>query len=157
MSLKEDKEMVEGWKEDANIILIFSGLFSASVAAALGPTWPGVNVNPQPDGNENVQILTRASPPGTDTAKFEQNFQLVNSFWLSSLVLSLTCALLAISLQQWARQYLMAIRQRRTPHRQARIREYLAQGVRDSGIAILVDLMRAGQQLSFALFALGLL
>ena len=127
-------------------------MFSATVAAALGPTWPGVNWNPQNGGSAGLSTSS-----GTPIAKFEQNFQLVNALWLSSLVLSLACALLAISLQQWARRYLVAVRRRRTPHNQARIREYLAEGVRDSGIAILVDSMRAGQQFSFVLFVVGLL
>lgn len=118
----------------------------------MGPTWPGVNWNPQNGGSAGLSTSS-----GTPIAKFEQNFQLVNALWLSSLVLSLACALLAISLQQWARRYLVAVRRRRTPHNQARIREYLAEGVRDSGIAILVDSMRAGQQLSFVLFVVGLL
>ena len=51
----------------------------------------------------------------------------------------------------------MAIQQRRTLYNQARIREFLAEGIRDSGIAILVDVMRTGHQFSFVLFTLGLL
>ena len=130
----------------------------------MNPQDPSFNSTMDPMGGNNstlnqspthTQITTNSSP--STSHKFEEHFQFVNALWLSSLVLSLTCALLAISLQQWARRYLVAVRQRRTPHSQARIRGYLAEGVRDSGIVILVDLMRTGQQLSFVLFATGLL
>jgi hypothetical protein len=89
-------------------------------------------------------------PPSTST------FQAVSSLWFLSLVSSLTCALLALSLLQWTRRYLLDVRQRGTLCNQARVREYLAEGIHDSGIAILVDVMRACHQISFALFAIGL-
>ena len=38
----------------------------------------------------------------------------------------------------------------------SRIREYLAEGIRESRCAILVDVMRACHQISFVLFSLGL-
>jgi hypothetical protein len=50
----------------------------------------------------------------------------------------------------------MDVRQRRIPSTQARIREYLAEGIHESRIAVLVDVMRVCHQLSFVLFALGL-
>ncbi|KAF8265065.1 hypothetical protein EI94DRAFT_1736704 [Lactarius quietus] len=146
MSLREDIEMVEGWNQDANSILIFCGLFSATVAAALGPGLPGLNVSPD-DVAQRLMMETSLNASLTDIAfKFRPSFQLVNSLWFSSLILS-----------QWAGRYLVAVRQRRTPYNQARVREYLAEGIRDSGISLLVDLMRAGQQLSFVLFAIGFL
>ena len=51
----------------------------------------------------------------------------------------------------------MDVRQRGTPCTQARIREYLAEGIHESRIAVLVDVMRVCHQLSFVLFALGLI
>lgn len=98
--------------------------------------------------------------PGIDDFSTDASpvpYQLVNSLWFLSLVLSITCALLAVSLQQWARRYLMAVRRRRTLYSQARIRQFLVEGLRDSGISILVDVMRTSHQFSFVLFAIGLL
>ena len=83
-------------------------------------------------------------------------FRAVSSLWFLSLISSLTCALLAISLHLWTRRYLTDIRQPGTLCIQARVHEYLATGLRDSGIAVLVDVMRACHQLSFVLFAIGL-
>ena len=115
---------------------------------------PAFNISPE-DAYQRLANLNSNTTIAAISLRFIPSFTLVNSLWFSSLILSLTCALLAISLQQWARRYLVAVRQRRTPYTQARIREYLAEGIRNSGIALLVDLMRAGQQLSFVLFAAG--
>ena len=151
--------MIEAWNQDAESIVIFvssllcsyvfhlmvcwqNGLFSATVAAALGPSLP--------DQVSNAQI--ESAFPAFNLP----NFPLVNALWFSSLIISLTCALLAVSFQQWTHRYLMDVRQRGTPCNQARIREYLAEGIHESRIAVLVDVMRVCHQLSFFLFALGL-
>ncbi|KAH9012878.1 hypothetical protein EDB85DRAFT_1001620 [Lactarius pseudohatsudake] len=170
MSLREDKEMVESWNQDAKTILLFSGLFSATVAAALGSSLLGptnlalgesvtytshiysilANKYSDPDAVNLVSELRDDDDSGP--------FQALSiTLWYSSLVISLTCALLAILSQQWARRYLKAVRQRDAPYNQARIREFLAKGIHDSGIALLVDAMWASHQLSFMLFILGLL
>jgi hypothetical protein len=101
-------------------------------------------------------ISSNGSQPVSVVPNSQPGFQLVGSLWFLSLVSSLTCALLAISLQQWTRRYLTEVQQRCTLCSQARIRQYLAEGIRDSGIAVLVDAMRACHQLSFTLFAIGL-
>ncbi|KAH9032796.1 hypothetical protein EDB85DRAFT_1954261 [Lactarius pseudohatsudake] len=169
ISLREDKAMVDNWNQDAKSILLFSGLFSASVAAALGPGLPDLFPS-QPDLSVYfLQGIYVAVSTGTQNITFDPidlpslfppsltPYRLVNSLWYSSLVISLTCALLAILLQQWARQYLMAVQQQGTPHNRARIRGFLAEGIRDSRIVLLVDAMWASHQLSFLLFTLGLL
>ena len=86
----------------------------------------------------------------------KSSYQTVNSLWFLTLVTSLTCALLAVLLQQWTLRYLSDVRQRRTLCSQARVREHLAEGMRISGIAIIADIMRGCHQLSFTLFATGL-
>ena len=108
----------------------------------------------------NASGPAQTQPPPSIGFTFDASpvpYRLVNSLWFLSLVLSITCALLAVSLQQWARRYLMAVRRRRTLYSQARIRQFLVEGIRDSGISILVEVMRTGHQLSFVLFAIGLL
>ena len=53
----------------------------------------------------------------------------VNALWFMSLVISLTCALLATLLQQWARRYLKITQSRYQPHKRACIRAFFAEGV----------------------------
>src|SRR5580692_9168229 len=53
----------------------------------------------------------------------------VNSLWFLSLVISLTAALLATSLQQWARRYIRVTRPPRcSPEKRARMRAFFADG-----------------------------
>ncbi|KAI0306828.1 hypothetical protein B0F90DRAFT_1622478, partial [Multifurca ochricompacta] len=44
---EEDKKVVERWKGDADGILVFTGLFSATVAAFLVGTYQNLQPNPQ--------------------------------------------------------------------------------------------------------------
>jgi hypothetical protein len=73
-----------------------------------------------------------------------------------SLVISLTCALFAILLQQWARLYLTTYHTRHTLLKKARIREFLAEGVNDHHLPFVACALRALHHLSFFLFLAGL-
>ena len=58
----------------------------------------------------------------------------VNSLWLLSFVLSLICALLATSMQQWARRYIRVTRPARcSPEKRARMRAFFSNGVDKRG------------------------
>ena len=80
----------------------------------------------------------------------------VNSVWFLSLVLSLTCALMATLLQQWARRYLQMVRQNHPPHVRAHIREYFYQGACRFGIFGLVELLPSLLIVAVLLFFAGL-
>ena len=54
---------------------------------------------------------------------------MVNSLWFLSLVMSLTGALLAVFIQQWAQSYLEATQGRHSPRDRARIRVFHAEGL----------------------------
>ena len=54
----------------------------------------------------------------------------VNSLWFLSLVISLTCALLATSQHQWSRRYIRVTQLARcSPEKRARMRAFFAEGV----------------------------
>ena len=80
----------------------------------------------------------------------------VNSLWFLSLVISLTCALLATLLQQWARRYLKLTRSRYSPHKRARIRAFLAEGVEKLLLPWAVDTLPTLLHISLFLFFAGL-
>jgi hypothetical protein len=80
----------------------------------------------------------------------------VNALWLVSLVISISCALLATLLQQWARRYLNATQPRYSPHKRARIRSYFAEGVDKSLLPWVVEALPAMLHLSLFLFFAGL-
>ncbi|KAF8261486.1 hypothetical protein EI94DRAFT_1606600, partial [Lactarius quietus] len=110
-ALKFDRENVENWKGGADGILVFTGLFSSTVATFIAMSYP----NLQQDTTQSLltqisQQLSNANSNGTvngASLSTQSPFSppasvvFVNSVWFLSLVLSLTCALMATLLQQW--------------------------------------------------------
>ncbi|KAI9434960.1 hypothetical protein H4582DRAFT_1762250, partial [Lactarius indigo] len=76
--------------------------------------------------------------------------------WFLSLVLSLTCALIATLLQQWARRYLQMIQRNHAPHVGAHIREYFSRGAHRFRIFGLVEALPFLILISVLLFFAGL-
>ena len=81
----------------------------------------------------------------------------VNSLWFLSLSISLTCALLATLLQQWARRYIKMTRPRYSPHKRAHIRAFFAEGIERLYLPWAVDTLPLLLHLSLFLFFAGLL
>ena len=73
-----------------------------------------------------------------------------------SLVISLTCALLATFLQQWARRYLKITQSRYSPHKRARIRAFFSEGVDKCLLPWTVDALPTLLHVSLFLFFAGL-
>ncbi|KAI0267818.1 hypothetical protein BC834DRAFT_59557 [Gloeopeniophorella convolvens] len=164
-----DRRMVENWKGDADGILIFTGLFSASVATFLGNTYQNLQISSQDasafylariyqqsasENGSHVPIVPTLSDPSFFTPS--RTTVWVNALWFLSLVMSLTCALLATMLQQWARHYLHATQTRYQPHKRARIRSFFAIGVQRFRVSWAVDALPALLHLSVFLFFAGL-
>ena len=80
----------------------------------------------------------------------------VNALWFMSLVISLTCALLATFLQQWARRYLKITQSRYSPHKRARIRAFFSEGVDKCLLPWTVDALPTLLHISLFLFFAGL-
>ena len=80
----------------------------------------------------------------------------VNALWFLSLVISLTCALLATLLQQWVRRYLKITQSRYAPHKQAQIRAFLAEGVEKHLLPWIVETLPTLLHISLFLFFAGL-
>ncbi|KAH9033183.1 hypothetical protein EDB83DRAFT_2200289, partial [Lactarius deliciosus] len=166
---KFDDEDVENWKGGADGILVFTGLFSSTVASLIALSYPSL----QPDPNATVESLlanisqqlstingtSLAPSPSTQCPpKFSPPALavFVNSVWFLSLVLSLTCALIATLLQQWARGYRQIIQRNHAPHVRAHIREYLSRGAHKFGIFGLVKALPLLLLISVFLFFAGL-
>ena len=73
-----------------------------------------------------------------------------------TLVISLTCALLATFLQQWARRYLKITQSRYSPHKRARIRAFFSEGVDKCLLPWTVDALPTLLHISLFLFFAGL-
>ena len=82
----------------------------------------------------------------------------VNSLWFLSLVISLTGALLATLLQQWARQYIRLTQPEQcSMEKRARIRAFFADGVDKMGLPRAVEALPILLHLSLFLFFSGLI
>jgi len=80
----------------------------------------------------------------------------VNTLWFSSLLISLTTAILAISAQHWARQYIKVTQPaaQYIPHERARARAFVAGGF---SIPLVIEILSAMVHLYLLLFIAGLL
>ncbi|KAN0140386.1 hypothetical protein V8E53_001595 [Lactarius tabidus] len=165
MATEEDKKMAENWKDDADGILIFTGLFSAAVASLISVSIQDIQQNPQDTSNfylanmyqstinPNSSSSLPTSPPPFTPPSYAV---CVNALWFLSLVISLTCALLATLLQQWARRYLKVTQPRYSLHKRARIRALFAEGVEKFLLPWAVEALPTMLHLSLFLFFSGL-
>ena len=102
----------------------------------------------------NVSIPTLANPASSFTPPPSAVW--VNGLWFLSLVISLTCALLATLLQQWARRYLRVTCPRYSPHKRARVRAFYAEGVEKLHLPWTVEMLPVLLHVSLFLFFAGL-
>ena len=103
--------------------------------------------------NPNASSSLPTSPPPF----IPPNYAIcVNALWFLSLVISITCALLATLLQQWARRYLKVTQPRYSPHKRARIRAFFAEGVEKFLLPWAVEALPTMLHLSLFLFFAGL-
>ena len=105
-------------------------------------------ISPEPNNNSSLASPPLFSPPNSAVW--------VNALWFLSLVISLTCALLATLLQQWARRYLKLTLSRYSPHKRARIRAFFSEGVEKCLLPWTVDALPTPIHLSLFLFFAGL-
>ena len=100
----------------------------------------------------NILSSLPASPPPFSPPKYAI---LVNTLWFLSLVISLTCALLATLLQQWARRYLKITQPRYRPQKRVRIRAFFAEGVEKCLLPLAAEALPILLHISLFLFFAG--
>ncbi|KAF8129388.1 hypothetical protein K438DRAFT_2137165, partial [Mycena galopus ATCC 62051] len=163
---KYDKSLVESWKSDMEGMLIFAGLFSASLTAFLIESYKTL----VPDsGDSTVHLLSQISlqlaaagngstfkapdpiPFTPSTSSF-----ICNALWFLSLGLSLMCALIATLVEQWARDFLHKADMRSSPFIRARIFSYLYYGLKRFKMHTVVDIIPLLLHTSLFLFFAGL-
>ena len=102
--------------------------------------------------NSNTSYTTNLlSPPGTSMV-----WVWVNIMWLISLILSLTCALIATLLQQWARRYIEIPRYTDALRHRARVRSLLLSGALLYRVPLIISILPTLLHLSVFLFFGGL-
>ncbi|KAJ7881376.1 hypothetical protein B0H14DRAFT_2435421, partial [Mycena olivaceomarginata] len=162
-----DKALIESWKADMEGMLIFSGLFSASLTAFLIESYKIL----QPDSGDLtvaaiMQISQQLAAIASNTTFAPQSSPhfnpttaslWCNALWFISLSLSLTCALLATLVEQWAREFLHKTEMRPSPVRRARIFSFLYFGLKRFRMHTIVDVIPFLLHASLLLFFAGLI
>ncbi|KAI0249966.1 hypothetical protein BJV78DRAFT_1377164 [Lactifluus subvellereus] len=169
---KKDKEIAERWKADAKGIILFTGLFSAALAALLTISVQDLRPNSADisasylanifqlladrDGS-HISIPSSLSPPSSDFS-VPKHAVWVNTLWFLSLIISIMCALSATFVQHWAHRYVKvtASEDPYNLHKQARIRAFFAEGLDKSRLPLVVELIPTFLHLSVFLFFAGL-
>ncbi|KAJ7665748.1 hypothetical protein B0H17DRAFT_1336463 [Mycena rosella] len=163
---KYDKALVESWRGDMDGMLIFAGLFSASLTAFIIESYKTLT----PDsGNTTAAMLAQISKQlaaSASGATFEAPPPAVfvvpaasvicNILWFISLGFSLSCALIATLVEQWARDFVQKTDMRPAPVIRARIFSYLYYGLKRFNMHVLVDLVPLLLHMSLVLFFAGL-
>ncbi|KAJ7116785.1 hypothetical protein C8R43DRAFT_1038045 [Mycena crocata] len=172
---KHNRTLVEAWKADMNSLLIFAGLFSASVTTfiiesyrTLSPTDPDPNQATLTLAIQLSQLILSHSngsklniPPSfvspSSPARFvpSSSALVCNVLFFLSLGFSLACALSATLVDQWARNYILAT-ERLPLHKQARISAYLQRGVRRFQMETVVKTLPTLLHMSLLFFFAGL-
>jgi hypothetical protein len=128
------------------------------------------DIRPDPQDTSNFYLAniyqTLTDPDRTNISKYlpsspppfsPPNYAVwVNALWFMSLVISLTCVLLATFLQQWARRYLKITQPRYSLHKRARIRAFFAEGVEKCLLPWVVETLPTLLHISLFLFFAGL-
>ncbi|KAI9432113.1 hypothetical protein H4582DRAFT_1128922 [Lactarius indigo] len=137
---KYDTLATDLWKYNADGVLVFAGLLSATVAAFIIESYKKLS----PDsGNQTVYLLGQISQqlaafppngtsfPPTPYPEYYPSLSiiLVNSLWLLSLVSSIASAVVAALIQSWTRRYTLLPQIPSVPRDRARVRYYSFLGV----------------------------
>ncbi|KAI0033875.1 hypothetical protein K488DRAFT_46764, partial [Vararia minispora EC-137] len=165
-SKKADADMTEEFRGEADGILIFTGLFAATVATFLVDSYKSL----QPNSNDSMvfylaQIsaqLNGTSGPvsgGSSPPTFHPSTPSVrvNILWFISLCMSLFVALTAVMIQTWCRRYMqLSQRPQDVPGLQGRIRVALFSGLERYRIDDLVGIIPSFLHAAVLFFLAGL-
>ena len=146
-----------------------TGLFSATVASFIIESYQNLSPNSSDTTNalltqisQQLVNISNGTPLTSVAVQSGQPFKptasavRVNVLWFLSLILSLTCALSATLMQQWARRYRELAQRRGAFHRRGRMRAYIFDGVNSFGMARAVATMPTLLHISVFLFFAGL-
>ncbi|VDB86741.1 unnamed protein product [Peniophora sp. CBMAI 1063] len=167
VALPEDRQRAERWKGDTDGILIFTGLFAATVATFAVAQYPSLS----PDSGEatvellhHLIILMNGSRPlessalqDLDTFTASTSAVYVNALWFLSLIVSIFCALLAVMLQQWTRQYILDTQHTGTPSARGPVHWLLSTGIEESFMENATELITFLLHVAVTLFFAGLI
>ncbi|KAK7032085.1 hypothetical protein VNI00_013455 [Paramarasmius palmivorus] len=171
-----DDEMCRGWKEDIDTLLVFAGLFSATVTAFVIESYHWLTEDPDEasarilaeilqhligQNNTAAELTIKATThvstsPKTSTFGSEAFAIRVNVSWFLSLILALSTVMLGILCKQWIREH-----RRDTPSSSPKetleLRQLRFESLERWGVLTLLASLPLILQLALVLFFAGLL
>ncbi|KAF9257542.1 hypothetical protein L218DRAFT_829186, partial [Marasmius fiardii PR-910] len=103
-----DEDLVSGYKEDIDTLLVFAGLFSAVVTAFVIESYQWLQEDPSETTvallRELVQQGRGETPSTPELFVASPSVVRINTFWFLSLAVTLVDALFAILCKQWIRE-----------------------------------------------------
>ncbi|KAK0238881.1 hypothetical protein EDD85DRAFT_1022338 [Armillaria nabsnona] len=161
-----DLEMVEGWRDALDVLLVFAGLFSAVVTTFVAQTSQSLQVDyGQVTATLLIELIDvqRSAANGSlvnDVPRSDLTFRpstsdsWVNGLWFTSLSLSLSTALFAVLTKQWIHQYMSV--PSGTPRDRCRLRQFRYMGLQRWGVDLIIGLLPVLMSASLAVFLVGL-
>jgi hypothetical protein len=177
--------ITELWRGEADSILIFvsvkislqptfsrpakaivkTGLFSSIITAFVILSYHGLFPSPSETTDFLLAQILRQLTNGTNSVPVVSPPQFVPSAssirvtvtWFLSLVFSLSSAIYATLFQQWSRRYLELTRHRVAPHKRARTRAFMFNGIASFKMSLAVKAMPMLLHISIFLFFAGLI
>ncbi|SJL16693.1 uncharacterized protein ARMOST_20222 [Armillaria ostoyae] len=165
-----DIEMLEGWRDGLDVLLVFAGLFSAVVTTFVVQTSQNLQVDySQVTATLLFELIDvqRAAANGTlvnnvprsDLTPFSDfhptiSDSLINGLWFTSLSFSLATALFAVLTKQWIHQYIAV--PSGTPRDRCRVRQFRHMGLEQWGVGFIIGLLPVLLSVSLGVFLVGL-
>ncbi|KAL1755117.1 hypothetical protein FB107DRAFT_214210, partial [Schizophyllum commune] len=164
-----DKELVEGWRDSLDVLLVFAGLFSAVLitllvqsSLALQPDYAYISASLMIELIAVQRAWARGSavddvPPSGVTLESVTATSLdywCNGLWYTSLALSLSVALLAVLVKEWIQAY--ASSTSGDPKNQALVRQFRFSGIERWNVPLIIGFLPTLLHLALFLFFVGL-
>ncbi|CAK5263483.1 unnamed protein product [Mycena citricolor] len=170
-----DQGLIDGWRSEMDGLLIFAGLFSGVVTTFIIDSYKTLN----PDsGGQTVELLSQtvtllgqisqqlanmnngtavqdALPPATAFSPPTSSL-VCNALWFTSLALSLSSALVATLVKQWAQEYQHRTSMFSSPSVRARVYMYLYHGLQRFNMHAVVGVPPLLLHAALVLFFAGL-
>ncbi|CAE6377257.1 unnamed protein product [Rhizoctonia solani] len=163
---RADKELVDGWNNSLDVILVFAGLFSTvSTAFILESTKDLKPDYAEVSAHTLAAVLAALSPTTSDKSSDVPNMDQssfaptavaiqVNILWFTSLSLSVAVALIAIVAKEWFYQFMAT---RKGPMLiQGRRRQLRWQGIEQWKMREILNILPLMMHAALLLFAVGL-
>ncbi|SJK98234.1 uncharacterized protein ARMOST_01495 [Armillaria ostoyae] len=170
MSVTFDANMVEDSRDSVDVLLVFAGLFSAVVSTFVTQASQGLSadytqmsasflfelVAIQRALASGATVDTVNSSPYDPSSVFVPSIGSiwVNGLWFTSLVLSLTTALIAVLVKQWLHYYVAL--PSGTPREHSHVRQFRYMGFQQWHVLVIVGLLPVLMHIALAIFFVGL-